>query len=294
MKKQDIVIGVLIGGSVLFIFVILSLAFYGLFADRSIGFNSLGKRVALIEIRGIMGYAEPVVRQLKHYSEDQSIPAIVLRIDTPGGSAVVAQEIYDQILKVRQEGKKVVASMGPLAASGGYYIACAADSIMANPATLTGSIGVQMQLPRAEELFKKIGLEFRVVKSGPHKDIGSPYRPMTEDEKRLLQEVIDDSYQQFVEVIMEGRSLSREEVQAVADGRIFTGRQALKLELVDLLGTYEDAISLAGRMGGIQGKPRVVRERYQREGLFDVLFQMLDRLSGSVQKQAALEFLLSS
>jgi protease-4 len=294
MRRNDIIIAVLIGASVLFIFVVFTLAFFGLFAEPSLTFGSLGKRVALVEIKGVMGASESTVRQLKRYGQDESVPVIVLRIDTPGGSSAVAQEIYDQIQKVRQDdGKKVVASMGPLAASGGYYVACAADSIMANPVTLTGSIGVQMQLPRTEELFKKIGVDFRVVKSGAYKDIGSPHRSMTEEEKRLLQEVIDDSYEQFVEVIVDGRSLDRQEVLAVADGRLFTGRQAKKLGLVDWLGTYEDAIAMAGRMGGIEGEPRVIRERYRKETLFDILFQMAERLSGSVGKQAALEYMLS-
>jgi protease-4 len=293
MKRNDAIIAVLIGLSVLFVFVVFTLTIMGLFTGRTLTFGSLGRRIALVEIHGVMTEAESTVRQLKHYARDESIPAIVLRINTPGGTAAVAQEIYEQIDKVRQDGKKVVASMGPLAASGGYYVACAADTIVANPATLTGSIGVQMQLPRTDELFRKIGVEFRVVKSGPHKDIGSPHRPMTEEERRILQGVIDDSYEQFVDVIVAGRELPREEVLAVADGRIFTGRQAHELGLVDEIGTYEEAIIMAARMVGIEGEPRVIRERRRREDLFDILFQLAGRLGGSVQKQAALEYLLS-
>jgi protease-4 len=293
MKRNDLIIGVIIGVCVLFIFVMFSLVFFGMFAERSVTLGGLGKRVALVEIRGVMAGAESTVRQLKKYGQDDSIPVIVLRIDTPGGPAAVAQEIYDQIQKVRSEGKKVVASMGSLAASGGYFVACAADSIMANPVTLTGSIGVQMQFPRTEELFKKIGVDFRVVKSGAHKDIGSPHRPMTEEEKQLMQEVIDDGYEQFVDIIVAGRGLPREEVLAVADGRLFTGRQAARLGLVDRLGSYEDAIAMAGRMGGIKGEPRTVRERYKKEGLFDILFQMAEHLGGSVHKQTELEYMLS-
>lgn len=293
MKKHDLVIGVIIGACVLFVFVVLVLAFFGTFVDRPLTFASLGKRVALVEIRGVIKGSGSIVRQLKKYGEDESVPAIVLRIDSPGGIAAAAQEIYEQVKKVRQEGKKVVASMGGVAASAGYYVACAADSIVANPASLTGSIGVQMQFPNTEQLFKKIGVEFQVVKSGPHKDIGSPHRPMTQEEKRLLQEVIDDSYHQFVDVIVEQRDLPREKVLALADGRVFSGRQALKLGLVDRMGSYEDAIAMAARMGGIKGKPRVIKERPKRVSLFDLLFQMFGRFHGSVQQHAVLEYMLS-
>lgn len=293
MRKHDVVIGVIIGACVLFVFAVLLLAFLGTFASRPLTLSSLGKRVALVEIRGVIGGSESVVRQLKRYAEDESVPAIVLRIDSPGGAASASQEIYEQVQKVRQEGKKVVASMGAVAASGGYYVACAADSIVANPASLTGSIGVQMEFPNTEQLFKKIGVDFLVVKSGPHKDIGSPYRPMTKEEKRLLQEVIDDTYYQFVEVIVEQRVLSREKVLALADGRIFSGRQALELGLVDEMGSYEDAISMAAQMGGIKGKPRVIRERLKRVGPFDFLFQMFGRFRGSVPQHPVLEYMLS-
>lgn len=293
MRKHDWVIGVIIGACVVFVFVVLILALFGTFANRSLTFASLGKKVALIEIKGIIHESESVVRQLKGYAEDESVPAIVLRIDSPGGGASASQEIYEQVKKVRQEGKKVVASMGAITASGGYYVACAADSIIANPASLTGSIGVQMQFPNTEQLFKKIGVKFHVVKSGAHKDIGSPYRPMTDEERRILQEVIDDTYHQFVDVIVEQRDLPREKVLALADGRIFSGQLALELGLVDRLGTYEDAIALAARMGGIKGKPRVVRERLKKSSLFDFLFQALGKLSGSVRQHTVLEYMLS-
>ncbi len=293
MKRNDIIIAVVIGLSVLFVFVIFTLAVMGLFTERSLTFGSLGQRIALVEIHGVMTEAESTVRQLKRYARDESVPVIVMHIDTPGGTAAVAQEIYDQVVKVRRDGKKVVATMGSLAASGGYYVACAADTIVANPVTLTGSIGVQMRLPSTEELFRKIGVEFRVVKSGPHKDIGSPHRPMTEEERRILQEVIDDSYEQFVDIIVAGRGLPREDVLAVADGRIFTGRQAHGLRLVDEIGTYEEAILLAARMVGIEGEPRLIKERRRKEDLFDIVFQLAGRLGGSVHQQAGLEYLLS-
>jgi protease-4 len=293
MKRHDLVIGVIIGISILFVFVALVVALSGIFASRPLTLSPLGKRVALVEIQGPIYGARSIVRQLKGYGEDESIPAIVLRIDSPGGVASAAQEIYAQIKEVRQQGKKVVASVGGVAASGGYYVACAADSIVANPASVTGSIGVQMQFPITEQLFKKIGVEFQVVKSGPHKDIGSPHRSMTREERRLLQEVIDDTYHQFVDVIIETRELPRDKVLALADGRIFSGRQALGLGLVDHMGSYEDAIAMAARMGGIKGKPRVIRERPKRVSLFDFLFQMFGQFNGTVRQHVVLEYMLS-
>ena len=293
MKRNDVILAVFIGLSVLFVFVIFSLTFLNLLSGRTLSISSLGRRIALIEINGVMTESESTIRQLKRYARDESIPAIVLQINTPGGTAAVAEEIYRHVQEVRRDGKKVVASMGPLAASGGYYVACAADTIMASPATLTGSIGVQMRLPSTEELFRKIGVQFRVIKSGPYKDIGSPHRPMTEEEKRLLQAVIDDTYEQFIEVIMDGRLLTREEVTAVADGRLFTGRQAHSLGLVDELGTYQEAILLAARMVGIEDEPHLIRERRRKEDLFDFVFQLAGRLGGSADHQAALEYLLS-
>jgi protease-4 len=293
MKRQDLIIGTIIGISILFVFIALLLALSGVFATRPMTFSSLGKRVALVEISGPIYGSRSIVRQLKEYGEDESIPAIVLRIDSPGGIASAAQEIYEKVMEVRQEGKKVVASMGGLAASGGYYVACAADSIIANPASLTGSIGVQMQFANTEQLFKKIGVHFQVVKSGAHKDIGSPHRPMTEEEKRLLQEVIDDTYHQFVDVIVQQRELPEEDVLALADGRIFSGRQAVELGLVDRTGTYEDAIAMAARMAGIKGEPRIVRERLKKVSLFDFLFQMFGKFHDTTRQGAVLEYMLS-
>ncbi len=293
MKRQDLIIATIIAVSVLFVFMALLLVLSGVLATRPAVFSTLGKRVALVEILGPIHGSGSIVRQLKEYSDDESIPAIVLRIDSPGGVASAAQEIYEEIIKVRQDGKKVVASMGGLAASGGYYVACAADSIVANPASLTGSIGVQMQFPNTEQLFKKIGVQFKVVKSGPHKDIGSPHRPMTEEEKRLLQEVIDDTYHQFVDVIVQQRGLPEEDVLALADGRIFSGRQALELGLVDRIGSYEDAIAMAAHMAGIEGEPRVVKERRRKIGLFDYLFQMFGQFQDSARQGVVLEYMLS-
>lgn len=220
-----------------------------------------GGRVAVVEIEGLIVDALPVVRQLEEHRDDPSVRAVVVRIDSPGGVVGPSQEIYEAIRRVRAEDKPVVASLGAVAASGGYYIAAATDRIVANPGTLTGSIGVIMQLAELEGLFQKVGIRYEVIKSGQYKDLGSFARRMTEDERRLIEALLDDVYQQFVEAVAEGRGLDREAVLTLADGRIFSGRQARGLQLVDALGGLQDAIELAAKMGGIPGKPRVLYPR---------------------------------
>jgi protease-4 len=213
---------------------------------------------------------------LSRAARDASVKAVVLRINSPGGSVVASNEIYKLL---RDFQKPVVVSMGETAASGGYYIACASKWIVANPDTLTGSIGVISELPNAEELLKKIGVQIVVIKSGPNKDIGSYARPMTDDEKKLWQAVIDQAYDGFVKIVAEGRNLPEDRVRQVADGRVYTGKQAKELGLVDQLGYLDDAVSKAGELGGITGKPRVV-EYVPRLTLFELLTSASSRATG--------------
>lgn len=219
-------------------------------------------RIALIRIEGVILDAQETIGELKKFSESPSVKAIVLRIDSPGGGVVPSQEIYDAVRRVRSKSNKaVIASMGSVAASGGYYIAAATDRIVANPGTLTGSIGVIMETANFEGLLQKIGVEGVVVKSGKYKDVGSPLRKMSDEERSLLQVVMDDVHRQFIEAVAEGRALEVSDVQALADGRIFTGRQAKDAKLVDELGNLEDAIQLAADVVGIEGEPKVVEQR---------------------------------
>jgi protease-4 len=222
-----------------------------------------GDKVALVRIEGLLTSSDRVVEELNDYAEDSAVKAIVLRIDSPGGGVVVSQEIFNAVKSARKEGKKIVASMGTVAASGGYYVAAAADRIVANPGTLTGSIGVKMEFANVEKLLEKIGVKGMVVKAGEYKDIGSPFRDMSAQEKKLLQDVIDDVHSQFIEAVAEGRKLQPEAVRAIADGRIFTGRQALTLKLVDQLGDQAESIRVAGVLAGIKGKPQVVEKKKQ-------------------------------
>ena len=218
----------------------------------------IGEKVAIIDIIGALSNSELIIEHIHRYRDDRSVKAIVLRIDSPGGSVAPVQEIYSELNKLE---KPIVASMGGTAASGGYYIACAADQIFANPGTLTGSIGVIMQFMKMKGLYDKVGLDQEVVKSGEFKDFGSPVRSLTDKERALLQETIDDVHTQFVDAIFEGRSdhLVREEIVALADGRIFSGKQALESKLVDRLGNLPDAIDLAAELGGIVGVPKITR-----------------------------------
>ncbi len=225
-----------------------------------VGFGGDNGKIALVEISGQIADSRDVVRQLSKYRRDDDIKAILLRINSPGGAVAPSQEIYDEVLRVRADKKKIYASMGSLAASGGYYIAVAADRIYANPGTLTGSIGVIMAFGNAEKLMEKIGLEPQVVKSGKYKDVGSPARKMTAEEHVYLQHVVDDVHQQFIDAVAKGRNMSTKEARKLADGRVFTGRQALELKMVDEMGGLEDVIVKLGDAVGIEGRPTVVWE----------------------------------
>ncbi|MEQ1681152.1 MAG: signal peptide peptidase SppA [Nitrospira sp.] len=235
-------------------------------------------RIALIRVEGVILDSQTTIGELKRFSENPSIKAIVIRIDSPGGGVVPSQEIYNAVKRVRSKhNKAVIASMGSVAASGGYYIAAATDRIVANPGTLTGSIGVIMETANVEGLLQKIGVEGVVIKSGKYKDVGSPLRKMSADERGLLQGVMDDVHKQFIEAVAEGRSLELRAAQALADGRIFTGRQAKEAKLVDELGDLEDAIQLAAEVVGIEGEPKVIepRRRFSLREILDSKLSML-------------------
>jgi len=226
----------------------------------------------LITIEGVILDSKEVIGQLEKHQTNPSVKAIVLRINSPGGGVAPSQEIYEEVVKTREVGKKpVVASMGSLAASGGYYIASAADVIVANPGSVTGSIGVLVQVPNISGLLQKIGVRSVVVKSGEHKDLASPTREMTEAERDILQRLLDDVHDQFIDVVAKTRKLDRKKVEALADGRIFSGREAKSLGLVDQLGNLQDAIYRAANLAGIQGKPIVIQERKRRFLLLDLL-----------------------
>jgi protease-4 len=229
----------------------------------------LKNKIALIRIEGPIFDSKEPVKEIKEYAKTASIKAIVLRIDSPGGAVAPSQEIYDEVKRAATK-KKIVVSMGSIAASGGYYIAAPSSKIIANPGTLTGSIGVIMELPNFEGLMDKIGIKTEIIKSGKHKDMGSGFRGIKKEERAILQGVMDNVHKQFIKAVAEGRKLEIEEVKKIADGRIFTGEQAVKYGLVDQLGSLEDAIKTAAKMVGIKDEPEVVTKDY-RFSLFDIL-----------------------
>jgi protease-4 len=217
------------------------------------GDEAEGEKVGVVEVRDIISDAKSTLEALKRFRDDPSVRAIVLRVDSPGGTVGPSQEIYGEVLKTVKT-KKVVASLGSVAASGGYYSAAGSNGIMANPGTITGSIGVIMGFANFQELLQKIGLVPVVIKSGEFKDVGSPVRKMTDAEHEFLEAFARKIHRQFIRDVAAGRGLDVARVEEIADGRILTGEEAVEWGLVDRLGNLEDAVEWAGRMAGIKGK----------------------------------------
>jgi protease-4 len=233
-----------------------------------------GPRVAIVELEGIILDVEDIVRELKSHRDNPLVRAVVVRINSPGGVVGPTQELFRAVQHLREAGKPVVASLGAVAASGGYYVAVAADSIYANPGTLTGSIGVVMQMANLENLMKKVGVDYVVIKSGQFKDVGNISRPMTPEERRVLQALLDDVHRQFIDAVAEGRKLDRGRVVQFADGRVFSGAQAKSLAMIDELGGLEEAINGAAKLAGLDIPPRVILPR-RRFSVMDLLRSQL-------------------
>jgi protease-4 len=238
-----------------------------------------GQKLAIVELEGLILESEPVVRELQEHQDNPSVRAMVLRINSPGGVVGPTQEIYAAVKRFRKAGKPVVASLGSVAASGGYYVAAAADRIYANPGSLTGSIGVVMQMTNVEGLLKKVGVEYVVVKSGRYKDIGNFARAMSPEERRILQALLDDVYNQFVDAVAQGRGLDRQAVLGFADGRIVSGQAAKEIGMVDALGGLEDAIEGAAQLAGLPKRPKLILPR-RRFSLWNLLLNQLGWMGG--------------
>lgn len=236
----------------------------------------IGEKVALVRIEGPIIDSKNAVEEIKDYTKDSSVKAIVLRVDSPGGAVAPSQEIYEEVRKAAGK-KTVVVSMGSIAASGGYYISSPATRIFANPGTLTGSIGVIMEIPNIEGLMNKVGIKTDVIKSGRHKDIASVFRGRSKEEREILQAVLDDVHEQFITAVADGRKMLPDDVKKIADGRVFTGRQAQKIGLVDELGNLEDAIKAASKLAGIKGEPEVVTKKEK--------FSLIELLRGQFPKE---------
>lgn len=238
----------------------------------------VGDKVAIVRIEGPIIDSKNAIEEIKEYTKDSSIKAIVLRVDSPGGAVAPSQEIYEEVRKAAGK-KTVVVSMGSVAASGGYYISAPATKIIANPGTLTGSIGVIMEIPNIEGLMNKVGIKTEVIKSGRHKDIASVFRGRSKEEREILQKVLDDVHEQFITAVAEGRKMLPDDVRKIADGRVFTGKQAMKIGLVDELGNLEDAIKTASKLAGIKGEPSIITKKER--------FSLIELLRGQFPKELA-------
>ncbi|MDD5544872.1 MAG: signal peptide peptidase SppA [Acidobacteriia bacterium] len=274
-RHSSVVLWILVacGGLLVFGVLVFVLLIYSMKSEQASDFSFGEDKVAVVDLTGEIFDSTSFVEQLDKYGKDSSIKAIVLHIDSPGGSAAASQEIYSAINRVRTKNKKiVVASIASVGASGAYYAACAADKVYANPSALTGSIGVILQYYSYGDLLKWMKMKDVVVKSGQFKDTGDPARDLTDAEKEYLQKLIDDTYQQFVEAVAKGRKLSVDAVKTVADGRVFTGREAKANKLVDEVGDLQDAIDAAAKMANIKGEPHVIKSTKQKPSLFDLIF----------------------
>jgi protease-4 len=239
------------------------------------GGSLFGARVALVELEGPIIDVDDLLRELKGHRDNPLVKAVVIRINSPGGVVAPTQELHAAITRLREAGKPVVASLGSVAASGGYYVAVAADKIYASPGTLTGSIGVIMRLANLDGLLKKVGVDFVVVKAGQLKDLGNFARAMTPEERRVLQVMLEDVHAQFIDAVAAGRKLDRGQVLAFADGRIVSGAQAKSMNMIDALGGLEEALDGAAVLAGIPKPPRVVGPR-RKLSIMDLVRSRLD------------------
>ncbi|MDP1990414.1 MAG: signal peptide peptidase SppA [Syntrophales bacterium] len=282
MRRHPVILGICI---LLFIGVVFFTLIYVLSLFKGEGGSlRLQAKVGVVRIEGVIADSRESIEQIDELADDDGIKAVVVRIESPGGGVAASQEIYRAIRQLQIK-KKVIVSMGSVAASGGYLIATAADRIVANPGTITGSISAVMHFADVQELMKKVGVRSSVIKSGKFKDIGSPVREMTTEEKQLIQGIVDDIYDQFVRTISEDRKIPLEIIMSLADGRIFSGRQALQLKLVDELGGLQDAVLLAGRLAGIEGKPAVVYTAKKKSNLWKYLIESTaTAVSGEIRK----------
>ncbi len=272
-RRSNLLFFLVVGGSALLLFVISLFALVMYFSSGSgPSFSLTGNQVAVLDLEGTILDSTDFIQELELFGKASGVRAVVVRINSPGGGVAAAQEIYEAVRKFRaQTGKKVVVSMASVAASGGYYVACASDRIFANPGSITGSIGVIAEWYNYGELLKWAKLQDIVFKSGEFKDTGSPSRPLTEAEKAYFQSLIDNMHAQFVVAVATSRNMSEDDVRRLSDGRVFTGLQAKDNGLVDELGGLDDAVSAAGKLAGIVGSPRTVSPPKRKITLLDLL-----------------------
>lgn len=265
MKKTTLII-ILVSVSVFLYFAILF----------QLTLRSLRPKIGVVKIQGGIYSSEKYVNWIKKLKENSQVRGILLVVNSPGGGVVASDEIYNALMDFKKTGRPLVAYFGSIAASGGYYVGCAADVIVSNPNTITGSIGVIAEFPVVKNLLKKIGVDFIVIKSRDKKDLGSPWREMTREEKKIIKSLIDETYKNFLKIVSESRNIPMDSLYKIADGRIFSGRQALKYGLVDTLGTIDTAIEILKQKAKIKGKPVLVEPRKR--------FSLLSLITGEETK----------
>jgi protease-4 len=272
-------IWLLLGGGAFVLLVVLLLAVVLTFGGDGRADFAFSGQIQVVDVDGELVDSRSILEQLKRYEDSNSVKAILLNIDSPGGGVAVSQEIYAGVKRLREKNDKiVVAYLSSTGASGAYYVACAANKIVANPGTIVGSIGVIAEWVNYADLMEWAKVKAVVFKTGEFKDTGAGTRALTENEKKYFQGLIDDMYVQFVEAVASGRKLDLQEVRSLADGRVFTGRDAKTRKLIDDVGNFQDAVDLTAKLAGISGKPRLIRLNRQRVTLFDVLTSDLSRL----------------
>ena len=273
-KRSSLLLWIILGGGAFFFFILCVLALAAFFAsERSPGISISSNQIASLELEGVIADSKEFVDQLEDYGKRTGVRSVVIRINSPGGGVAASQEIYEAIKKFRSETKKkVVVSMASVAASGGYYVACASDKIFANPGSITGSIGVIAEWYNYGDLLEWAKMKSVVIKSGDLKDAGSGTRPLTDEEKAYFQSLIDGIHSQFVSAVAAGRNMDETDVRPLADGRVFTGQEAKDHNLIDELGTFQDAIDAAAEMAGIPGEPKIISPAKKSISILDLIF----------------------
>jgi protease-4 len=286
----------LLGGGAFVLLMIVAVSLLIAFGAGDDGDFVFGNRIQVVDVEGELIDSRPIIEQLKRYEDNRSVPAILLNVDSPGGGVATSQEIYTEIRRLREKkNKKIVAYMSSVGASGAYYLSAPADKIVANPGTIVGSIGVIAEWVNYGELLEWAKLKDVTLKTGEFKDAGAPTRALTERERVYFQGLIDDMYVDFVDVVAAGRKMDVEAVRALADGRVFTGRDAKEKKLIDEIGNFQDAVDLTASLAGISGKPNLLRSVRQRVTLLDLLTSDISRLNPlggrTLQSQVRFQYL---
>ncbi len=263
-------IGILSAFLLVFVLTAFLLSYFG---GGQSGAGLWSEAVGVIEVRGVINDADKIIDSIRRFAKADHVRAVVLRVESPGGGVTPSQEIYRELTRLREK-KPVIASLGGVAASGGYYIASACSTIVANPGTITGSIGVIMETVNVQGLLEKLGVKGVVIKAGTYKDLGSPLRDMSPEERRILGTLLDDVHRQFIAAVATGRHMDEAKIQPLADGRVYSGEQALRLGLVDQLGNFQDAIILAAEKAGIAGEPQVIRAPQRKRAWWQRLLSL--------------------